>query len=229
MGMDSFVSFVNNELPKRISTNSDPTQTAKDQLFVTTGIGLSTTPKTIAEVFSIYHDDPNTGENGKSAYQIAVEHGFTGTETEWLASLQGPPGQSAYELAVEAGYSGTFNQWLESLKGEPGQDGANGADGRSAYELAVEAGFTGTKTQWLNSLKGQDGTDGINGKTAYQIAVEHGFTGTEQEWIQKLEEGFDDVNEEGFYLRQLGEWVRVNAYKDPDGRLVFDGGTLGGT
>ena len=29
------------------------------------------------------------GEDGKSAYQIAVDNGFTGTEVEWLASLKG--------------------------------------------------------------------------------------------------------------------------------------------
>lgn len=29
------------------------------------------------------------GEDGKSAYQLAVENGFTGTEVEWLASLKG--------------------------------------------------------------------------------------------------------------------------------------------
>ena len=33
-----------------------------------------------------------TGADGKSAYQIAVEHGFSGTETEWLASLKGDKG-----------------------------------------------------------------------------------------------------------------------------------------
>jgi hypothetical protein len=30
---------------------------------------------------------------------------------------QGPPGKSAYELAVQQGYSGTLDQWLDSLKG----------------------------------------------------------------------------------------------------------------
>lgn len=45
--------------------------------------------------------DGADGTNGKSAYNIAVDNGFTGTETEWL----------------------------ESLKGEPGKDGAPGADG----------------------------------------------------------------------------------------------------
>ncbi|CAL9665083.1 hypothetical protein SUDANB1_07170 [Streptomyces sp. enrichment culture] len=33
------------------------------------------------------------GEPGKSAYEIAVDDGFTGTVTEWLASLVGPEGQ----------------------------------------------------------------------------------------------------------------------------------------
>lgn len=32
------------------------------------------------------------GANGKSAYEIAVMNGFVGTETQWLASLVGPPG-----------------------------------------------------------------------------------------------------------------------------------------
>ena len=33
------------------------------------------------------------GSDGKSAYIIAVEHGFTGTETEWLASQKGADGK----------------------------------------------------------------------------------------------------------------------------------------
>lgn len=33
-----------------------------------------------------------TGEPGKSAYEIAVDNGFVGTEQEWLASLEGPAG-----------------------------------------------------------------------------------------------------------------------------------------
>ena len=32
------------------------------------------------------------GEPGKSAYEIAVEHGYSGTEEEWIASLPGTPG-----------------------------------------------------------------------------------------------------------------------------------------
>ncbi len=75
--------------------------------------------------------------DGKSAYELAVENGYRGTEEEWLASLKGNTGndgKSAYELAVEKGYQGTEEEWLASLNGSNGNDGD---DGKSAYELAV--------------------------------------------------------------------------------------------
>ena len=39
-------------------------------------------------------EDAEKGLDGKSAYEIAVEHGYVGTETEWLASLKGEPGET---------------------------------------------------------------------------------------------------------------------------------------
>lgn len=50
---------------------------------------------------------------GKSAYQIAVEHGFIGTEAEWLESLEGEPGPQGPQ--GEKGEKGD--------KGEPGVGG----------------------------------------------------------------------------------------------------------
>lgn len=41
----------------------------------------------------------------------------------------GGNGLSAYELAVQNGFSGTLAQWLESLKGRDGTDGKDGRDG----------------------------------------------------------------------------------------------------
>ncbi|NME21812.1 collagen-like protein [Lactobacillus reuteri] len=85
----------------------------------------------------------------------------------------GQPGKSAYELAVDQGFSGTESQWLESLKkgpagpqGQPGKDGKNGIDGKdgkSAYELAKEQGFEGTESEWLKSLVGPEGHQGPQG------------------------------------------------------------------
>ncbi len=48
-----------------------------------------------------------TGAPGKSAYEIAVAHGFVGSEAEWLASLKGESGITApvdgfFTLAVDA-------------------------------------------------------------------------------------------------------------------------------
>lgn len=38
----------------------------------------------------------NQGTAGLTAYQIAVNNGFVGTESEWLASLQGVPGAQVF-------------------------------------------------------------------------------------------------------------------------------------
>ena len=37
----------------------------------------------------------NPGKDGKSAYEIAVEHGFAGSEDDWLKSLHGKDGTSS--------------------------------------------------------------------------------------------------------------------------------------
>lgn len=41
------------------------------------------------------------GPAGLSAYEIAVQDGFEGTETEWLASLVGPQGESGADGVVQ--------------------------------------------------------------------------------------------------------------------------------
>lgn len=83
-----------------------------------------------------------------SAYSIAVQNGFTGTEQEWLESLKGEPGsdgKSAYELAVESGFEGSVEDWLASLKGK---------DGKSAYQIAVDHGYTGSEDEWISEVSG---------------------------------------------------------------------------
>ena len=53
-------------------------------------------PENIYNVYSVRSGGEGgsgqPGEDGKSAYEIAVENGFIGTEEEWLASLIGPKG-----------------------------------------------------------------------------------------------------------------------------------------
>ena len=100
------------------------------------------------------------GKDGKSAYEIAVEHGFVGTEAEWLESLKGVNGKDGCD--GRNGVDGLPGKdGKNGADGLPGHDGIDGTDGKSAYIIAVEHGFTGTETEWLQSLKGADGRDGI--------------------------------------------------------------------
>lgn len=88
------------------------------------------------------------GENGLSAYEIAVENGFSGTEEQWLNSLIGPTGNTG-------------------PTGETGASGISGSNGLSAYEIAVQNGFSGTEEQWLNSLVGPAGEQGPIGPSGF--------------------------------------------------------------
>ena len=103
------------------------------------------------------------GKDGKSAYEIAVEHGFVGTEAEWLKSLKGVDGKDG--VNGKDGCDG--RNGVDGLTGKDGKSGADGLpgrdgiDGKSAYIIAVEHGFSGTENEWLQSLKGADGRDGI--------------------------------------------------------------------
>ena len=148
------------------------------------------------------------GQEGLSAYEIAVKNGFEGSESEWLASFGGIPGFSAYEVAKENGFEGTEEEWLNSLKGDPGKsayeialnDGfqgsvddwlksLKGSNGKSAYEVAKENGFEGSESDFINFLKGEKGNKGDPGKSAYEIAIENGFEGTEEEWLNSFVNG----------------------------------------
>ncbi|MCR6616816.1 hypothetical protein LH636_17220, partial [Bacillus amyloliquefaciens] len=86
---------------------------------------------------------------GKSAYDIAVDNGFSGTVEEWLASLKGEKGDTGATGAT--GVKGATG--AAGATGVKGATGAAGKDGKSAYELAVQQGFSGTLDEWLASLK----------------------------------------------------------------------------
>lgn len=55
-----------------------------------------------------------------TAYDIAVQHGFVGTEEQWLASLKGATGEdgkdaSIWEIYRQSGYEGSFVDFLKEL------------------------------------------------------------------------------------------------------------------
>ena len=95
--------------------------------------------------------DGKDGADGKSAFELAVDGGYQGTQSEWLESLKGVDGKDGIDgLPGKDGVDGQ-----NGADGKDGVDGKDGADGKSAYELAVEGGYQGTQAEWLESLKGE--------------------------------------------------------------------------
>ena len=75
-----------------------------------------------------------SGKDGKSAYEIAVDNGFEGTEEQWLESLKGETGPAGPKGDPGAdGQDGARGpqgeQGPQGPQGEPGADGEDGADG----------------------------------------------------------------------------------------------------
>lgn len=95
------------------------------------------------------------GKDGLNNYQLAVKHGYQGTEEQFAKDIIP---KSNYERAKELqGFQGTEVEYLQSLHGAPGE---------SIYDIAVRRGFVGTEQAYLDSQKGKDG------KSAYQSYLE---------------------------------------------------------
>lgn len=94
---------------------------------------------------------------GKSAYAIAVAHGFKGTEQEWLDSLkglQGPQGEPGPkgDPFTHADFTAEQLEALKGPKGDKGEDGRNGssATADNAHQLLLQGNV------WCESAKVDD-------------------------------------------------------------------------
>lgn len=97
------------------------------------------------------------GPPGISAYQVALDNGFVGTEAEWLEFLQGVEGDAGVGIAnlaingaghLVVTYTNSVITDLGLVVGADGADGSNGSDGAA----------------------GADGADGANGSDGRGIA-----------------------------------------------------------
>jgi hypothetical protein len=83
------------------------------------------------------------GKDGLSAYEVAVENGFLGSEKEWLESLKGDPG-------------------IQGPKGDTGSQGLAGKDGKDGIQGEKgDQGDQGEKGE--KGDKGDKGDQGIQG------------------------------------------------------------------
>lgn len=135
------------------------------------------------------------GTDGKSAYEIAQDNGFQGSEQDWLASLVGPSGQNGTNGTngknLEFDWNGTslgVRQQGESqysyvnLKGDPGTNGTNGTNGLNGTTPHIDSttgnwfiGETNTGVQ-AQGPSGQNGTNGTNGTDG--VSCTHSWNGT---------------------------------------------------
>lgn len=77
------------------------------------------------------------GVNGASAYEIAVQHGYSGSETAWLESLHGADGAKG-----DTGAAGAKGE--KGDKGNPGETGAAGKDGADGFSPVAKVEKSGS-------------------------------------------------------------------------------------
>ena len=154
------------------------------------GVGIVSIDKTSSEglvdTYTVtYSDGTNstfTINNGKSAYDLAIDIGYEGTLEEWLVSLIGSKGEQG--IQGEQGEDGVSIVSIEKIKteglvdtylltysngntfeftinnGEQGIQGEKGETGISAYELykSLYPNYTKTESEWIDDL--------VNGRLA---------------------------------------------------------------
>lgn len=166
------------------------------------------------------------GDTGLSAYELAVKHGYQGTEEQFAKDIIP---KSNYERAKELeGFVGTEEDYLQSLHGAPGE---------SIYDIAVRRGFVGSEQVYLDSQKGKDGKD------AYQVYLETttdnpklteaqyaAINATTTQYLYRINKGKDaPMNETTLSADQLMELDRhrrniINALRAKGAQVTDDDG-----
>nr|DAM70609.1 MAG TPA: tail sheath protein [Caudoviricetes sp.] len=166
------------------------------------------------------------GDTGLSAYELAVKHGYQGTEEQFAKDIIP---KSNYERAKELeGFVGTEVDYLNSLHGAPGE---------SIYDIAVRRGFVGSEQTYLESQKGRDGKD------AYQLYLETttdnpkmteaqyaAINAITTQYLYRINKGKDaPMNEQTLSADQLMELDRhrrniINALREKGAQVSDDDG-----
>ena len=83
------------------------------------------------ETSATLHNGAN-GEKGSSAYQIAVEQGYQGSESDWLSSLKGEKGDTG-ERGEKGEKGDPGDRGLQGVPGEKGEKGNAGIAGKDGF------------------------------------------------------------------------------------------------
>ena len=83
-----------------------------------------------------------SGTAGKSAYEIAVDNGFVGTETEWLESLKGKQGATFTPYVSSSGELSWTNDGDKKNPATVNIKGSKGDRGDSGVTTPINGFFT---------------------------------------------------------------------------------------
>ena len=83
-----------------------------------------------------------SGAAGKSAYEIAVDNGFVGTETEWLESLKGKQGATFTPYVSSSGELSWTNDGDKKNPATVNIKGSKGDRGDSGVTTPINGFFT---------------------------------------------------------------------------------------
>ncbi|MCT3557235.1 hypothetical protein EFR93_04785 [Lentilactobacillus buchneri] len=184
----------------------------------------------------------NTGDDGLSAYQIAVINGYKGSQSDWLASLVGATG-----LKGDKGDAGkdfkivkTFPS-IAALNGDGFSDGdftmiasdvSDPDDGKlyvwngtSFTYIADLSGSQGIKGDTgAKGDKGDKGDTGDQGLSAYQVAVNSGYSGSVNQWLASLVGAKGDTGKKGDdAVINIISQANYDALADKSGLYVIQG------
>ena len=99
--ISSFKDFYEKILNKEFLKSNDKSLHSHDNKKILDKISVSDSNTLLYDGKEIcFGGNNSTTSNGKSAYEIAKDNGFEGTETQWLESLKGEPGEPGKDADV---------------------------------------------------------------------------------------------------------------------------------
>ena len=182
------------------------------------------------------------GDDGLSAYQVAVINGYQGSQTDWLASLVGATGlkgdkgdagkdfrivktfPSIAEMNGDGFSDGDFTM-IASDVNDPDDGKLYVWNGTSFTYIADLSGSQGIKGDTgAKGDPGEKGNPGEQGISAYQVAVNAGFSGSVDKWLASLVGAKGDKGDKGDdAVINVVTQAQYDALTDKTGLYVIQG------
>lgn len=153
--------------------------------------------------------------DGQSAYALAVQLGYTGSESAWIASLKGAKGDKG-DTGAQGPEGATGATGPQGPQGPTGATGARGATGATGPQ--GPAGASAVYTSGTYYVRYTDGTQICWGTGMNRVSFPVAFANANYSCIGSLQTQYPDGKNLGFtsktttsmYINVSGSWEDVN-------------------